>query len=336
MPLVKDIAEKLHVSPSTVSMVLNNKPGISAATRKRVFEAMDELGYSGYTPRAVEKKRLDIQFILYKKHGKIVTDTPFFSNLMEGIESQSRKHNYHLSISYITEGSSIEEQLRSSVPAGCQGILLLATEMREKDLLPFRRLGIPMVVVDSYFETFHTDTVVINNVQGAFEATRHLIECGHRQIGYFYSKIPINNFLERRDGYRKALMQFGVPEDPDYEFPIDPNMDGAYNDVNEMLSARKKLPTAFFCDNDNICIGVLKALREHNIRIPEDISLVGFDDIPICEMMEPQITTVHVHKQDLGSLAVDRLSEVIENGSKIDIKIEVSTTLAIRGSVKNL
>lgn len=336
MSVVKTIAEKLHISPSTVSLVLNNKPGISAATRQKVFDTLNELGYQDYVPRSTVKPKLSIHFILYRKHGKILADTPFFAEVMEGIESQARKYGYNLSISYINGNENIENQLQNLSGANCQGIILLATELFKEDLAPFLRLDLPLVVLDSYNETMRVNTVVINNVQGAFEATKYLIENGHRSIGYLHSKTNINNFLERKEGYKKALKSASIPYTSDHVYLLEANLDGSYRDMAKILADNPKLPTALFCDNDIICIGAVKALKEAHYSIPDDISVIGFDDIPSCQMLEPPLTTVCVPKQSLGVLAVDRLAQMIGETSRVNVKIEVETCLNIRGSVKKL
>lgn len=336
MSVVKTIAEKLHLSPSTVSLVLNNKPGISAATRQRVFDALNELGYQDYMPRSTVKPKLTIHFILYRKHGKILADTPFFSEVMEGLESQARKYGYNLSISYINGNENIENQLQNISGANCQGIILLATELFKEDLAPFLRLEIPLVVLDSYNETMRVNTVVINNVQGAFEATKYLIDCGHRRIGYLHSKTNINNFLERKEGFKKALKSASIPYSADHVYLMEANLDGSYRDMTKILAGSPALPTAFFCDNDIICIGAVKALKEAHYSIPDDISVIGFDDIPSCQMLEPPLTTVRVPKQSLGVLAVDRLAQMIGEAGRVNVKIEVETNLVERESVKKL
>lgn len=336
MSVVKTIAEKLHLSPSTVSLVLNNKPGISAATRQRVFHTLNELGYQDYVPRSTVKPRLSIHFILYRKHGKILSDTPFFAEVMEGIESQTRKYGYNLAISYINGNENIESQLQNISAANCQGIILLATELFKEDLTPFLRLEIPLVVLDSYNETMRVNTVVINNVQGAFEATKYLIDCGHRRIGYLHSKTKINNFLERKEGFKKALKSASIPYSAEMIYRLDANLDGSYRDMAKILSESPKLPTAFFCDNDILCIGAAKALKEAHYAIPDDISMIGFDDIPSCQMLEPPLTTVRVPKQSLGVLAVDRLAQMIHETVRVNVKIEVETSLVERESVKRM
>lgn len=334
MSVIRDIAQHSGVSISTVSLVLNGKPGISEATRRRVLETAAELGYQDYNPRGKAKgKPSNLQFILYKKHGQVVSDTPFFSNVLEGAEAEVRRLGFQLQITYIDESEGVEQQLQKVVDSGCVGMILLATEMSRADLEPFARTGIPMVVLDSYFEEITEDSVVINNMQGAFTATLYLCQKGHTQVGYLKSKVPINNFLERKDGFKKALKACKVPYNPDYIFRLGTTIESAYADMKALLAASPKLPTAFFADNDIIAIGALRALKEAGYRIPQDVSVIGFDDIPTCELMDPPLSSIRVPKRAIGQLAVTRLVSILENDTGVRLKVEVRTELAERGSV---
>lgn len=337
MSLIKDVAEKAGVSASTVSLVINNKPGISAQTRERVLATMQELGYvKERTPRSASRQKAQsIQFVLYKKHGLVVADTPFFTHLLEGVETQVKKYGFNLLVSYINEKQGVDAQLQSILHSGCSGLLLLATEMTAKDMQPFLHAGVPVVVLDSYFEEAAVDTVVINNKQGAYLATCHLGEMGNKTIGYLQSSVPINNFYERKDGYKKALKCLRIPYNKEYVFRLGASVDTAYSDMKALLQAGCRLPQAFFADNDVIAMGAIKALREAGVSIPAEVSIVGFDDVPMCEMLDPPLTTIRVPKQYIGMLAVDRLAARMDSLNSVPVKIEVRTELIKRGSVQS-
>ena len=334
----RDLAKVTNVSPATVSMVLNNRPGISEKTRKKVLDAAVSMGYNLKTSkREFQSPPASIHFVIYKKHGVVVSDTPFFSKVIEGIDFQSKKHGYRLQITYFYENQEQSEQLSAIKKAGSAGILLLGTEMDESDLSAFLELQLPIVVLDSYFEFIRCDTVLINNVQGAYIATRKLLDSGHTKIGYLRSRTPINNFKERADGYFKALRSAKISTvDPPYIFRVSPTMEGAYHDMKEILSQSPELPTAFFADNDVIAASCVRALKEYGIRIPEDVSIIGFDNTAMSEILEPPLTTMHVPKERLGALAVDRLISKIKGESDEIVKIEISTQLIERESIITL
>ena len=330
-PTAKDLAKALNLSASTVSMVLNNRPGISEKTKQRVLTEAEKVGLKIPARRTNTSASPFIHFIIYKKHGKVVSDTPFFAQLFEGIDSQTKKYDFNLQVTYFYENKNISEQLNNIKAAKSSGMLILATEMAADDMDIFSSINLPIVILDSYFEQRHHDTFVINNVQGAFNATSYLLNKGHTEIGYLRSKIRIQNFLEREDGFYKSLSGQNKTK---YIFDVAPTAEGAYIDMCSALDKSPNLPTAFFADNDIIAASCMRALKEKGYRLPEDVSIIGFDDMmPLCEIIEPPLTTMRVPKQRLGKLAVNRLIDNINHNTAEIIKLEVSTELRERGSV---
>lgn len=332
----KDLAQMLGVSPSTISMVLNNKPGISDATRKLVLDKIAELNSQTSEIFNVIPSSSFIYFIIYKKHGKVVGDTPFFSQLIEGIESTVKASGSNLQIAYYNEGSDLSLSLPLLYTKDCKGIILLATEMSFTDVQVFAHLNIPIVLLDSYFDELALDTIVINNSQAARSAARFLIGNGHKKIGYLHSAFHINNFSERKDGFYRELRRKNIEIRPDLEYKLIPTADGAYADMKEILEAHKEMPTAFFADNDIIALSAIRALKEFGYRIPDDISVIGIDDMPMCELMDPPLTTMQVPKHEMGIMAVKRLLDVIQDHGREIVTLQLRTSLVQRSSVKNI
>lgn len=330
----KELAKKLNISAATVSMVLNQKPGISEKTRNLVMEAAKENGYDFSKRGDGTEEKGSILYVIYKKHGTVVTDTPFFSRLTEGIEQSCKAKGYELQITYVHENKDIGTQVQELSDKNCQGILLLGTEMSVEYFEPFSRLKIPMVVLDTYFEELNCDSVLINNVQGAYLATNYLIEKGIEDIGYLRSSYSIGNFDERADGYYKALRHHNRPTGHPFVHRLTPSMEGAYADMTEVLLEKTPVAHAYFADNDLIAAGAMRAFKEHGYRVPEDISIIGFDDTPICDFLEPPLTTMSVPKKRLGELAVLRLIQKIGGETTVTIKTEVSVKLHERKSVR--
>lgn len=328
----KEIAAKLNISTATVSMVLNDKPGISEKTRELVLSTAKEYGYNFSKKNKTTHKGV-IDFIIYKEHGTIVTDTPFFSQLTEGIDRGCKQAGYELLITYFYANQDVEAQIRSIAEKNCQGILFLGTEIGFKQFKPFQVLTSPIVVLDTYFEEMTHDTVLINNIQGAYLATRYLIDSGAKSVGYLHSSYKIGNFSERSDGYHKALRVSKLPLDQKHIHKIYPSMDGAYTDMLAYLKNGGSVCDAYFADNDLIAAGAIRAFKEYGYQIPEDISIIGFDGMPIGDFMEPQLTTMEVPKQRMGELAVERLVHIIRHGKSATTKLEVSPGLKVRGTV---
>ena len=166
-----------------------------------------------------------------------------------------------------------------------QGILLLATEMDESDLSPFLELSIPIVLLDNGFPNLQLNTVSIDNFGGTGLATTHLLNHGHKRIGYMQSSVPIRNFDERYFSFVQTLAEAGLK--PADVIKLEPNMEGAYKDMKQWLSVNNLSSTAFVGDNDFIVLGAIRALREENIKLGHDISVVGFDDLPFTRFSEP-------------------------------------------------
>lgn len=339
MPVyAKDIAKALGISTSTVSMALNGKGGISAGTTKQVLEKAREMGYHRMERTPFTGKNL--QYVIYKKHGFVVGDTPFFSALLEGVEMQATHDGYGLQINYFYESQDIERQLQSLIGANTVGLVLLATEMTEEDVAPFLNIGKPIVVLDCACNSLAVNCIAINNVQTAYTGTKYLLQAGHRQIGYLASSVPINNFREREAGFRRAIEEF-APQDQGKNLilRIRPTIEEAYTDIIAHLKHLDHLPTAFFADNDIIATSGMRALKEYGYRLPEDISIVGIDDIPTCEVVQPRLTTMRVDKRQMGKLAIKRLIELLNDDEQEDsavLRIELSSRLIERESTRIL
>lgn len=331
-PTVKDIARAANVSPGTVSNALNNRKGVSEEIKQLVFKTAKELGYS----RENSSDRSTIRFIIFKRHGYVVSDTPFFSSLIEGIEKECRMQGYELLISHVSTGDTDFKETIGSINGDYNsGILILATEMTPEDVALFGGNGVPVVLLDSCFINSPYDCVLIGNTDAAYNATGYLIEKGHKQIGYLHSSAYINNFYFRRQGYAEALRDRGLKEEESFRLCLEPTMEGAYRDMKAALEKETlALPTAFFADNDIIAFGAMRALKEKGLRIPEDISVVGFDDMPFCEITSPRLTTIRVFKQEMGSIAVKRLLQRMSGKEQVVQKIEIGTELVMRESVK--
>lgn len=331
----KELAAKLNMSAATISMVFNNKPGISQSTRTMVLEAAKQYGYESSKKSDDNLPNPIIHFVIYKKHGNIVTDTPFFSQITEGINLQCQKYNCRQQITYVYENTSIQARINEIYKLECSGILLLGTEMNPEDYKHFSKLDVPIVVIDNYFEDMCYDSVLINNLQGAYLAVKNLIQNGHKKIGYLHSNTDIGNFSERKDGYCKALSGAQLLNSS-YICQVSPTSEDGYEDMKQYLSNSPELASAYFADNDIIATAALRAFKEFGIRVPDDVSIIGFDDMPICTLTDPPLTTMQVPKLQLGILAVDRLMSKIDKTANGNVKIELSTKLINRKSVKAL
>lgn len=332
----KELAAELGVSPTAVSIALNGRKGISEKKRQMILEAAESRGLRWDNRRASASPV--IHLVIFKKHGMVYGNTPFFTALLEGVSAQVSESGCRLQVSYFYATQDVKEQLRGIASSDCAGLLLLATEMDRDDLQYFQALELPVVMLDSFFEEAPFDSVVINNEQGAFQAVRYLLECGHHHLGHIRSSVDINNFYERHIGCLKGIKAFvdqGLCTlDTVY---AGSTQDTAYSDMNQYLDSHPNLPTAFFADNDIIACGCMRALLDHGYRIPEDVSVVGFDDVPLAYVGFPGLTTVNVPKEYLGKFAVQTLLERIHDKDFTPAtKTCINTSLVIRDTVKKL
>lgn len=336
---VKDLAEMLNLSPSTVSLVLNNRPGISTATRNKVITAVKELGYEDILlPEEEEKKNL--LFLVYRKHGAESDSTPYFSQLfseiIEGAENQSRIKGYHLMISY-TDQHTIEQEAEKIEKQDIAGVMVLATDLEKEQARFFSGQKVPVVMVDNYMEHKAFDCVTINNEQGVFQVVEHLSEMGHREIGYLHIGSNANNFTERYFGFRRAMEQCGLELTQEHIFLIDTEgIEAVYKELKRKLEACRKLPTAFFADNDIVASCAIRVFRELGLCVPEEVSIAGFDNMTLSEMMDPPLTTIQIPKYKIGVSAVNLIVEKISENTPGAVKLEVGTQLVKRSSVKCL
>lgn len=325
---VAQIAKEAGVSPGTVSNALNNRKGtLSEEKRKHIIDVAERLGYF-----KKGKRTGVLRLVIYSRKERIVGDTPFFSELIQGFELGASSKEYLLNISYIN--SAQQEEIEDLDDASkCDGLILLGTEMQLEDVTKFENFKIPYVIVDNAYIRQKCDFVAINNRDGLYEITSYVIHKGHEKIGLINSINQISNFKERRLGFAQALMDHNIEFVPEYESFVTPTIDDSYIDFKKYLQAlidqNEELPTAFVAVNDNIALGALRAINEMNLKI----SITGFDDIPFSSMSNPPLTTVQVNKLYLGKIAVERLVEKISGDDTGTLKILVETKVIERNSV---
>lgn len=328
---VKKISELTGFSPATVSNALNNKKGVNKDTAEQILRVAKEVGYvSG-------AKVSSIKFVIYKRDGLVVSDTPFFAALMEGVERACCEAGYDTVIYTINQGEDgFEARLKEIINDSSSGVLLLATELTKEDMSIFKHTYCPLVVLDAWFENMAFDTVLANNEDSAKDAVLFLVDKGHREIGYLSGTVRTRNFIDRGTGYRRALAERKIPLNGDYRVRLTPTMDGAYKDMCRYLGTGPKLPTAFFADNDIVALGAMKALKQFGYKVPQDISIIGFDDLPFSEISSPALTTIRFFQQEMGRVAVQHLVEKIKTRDTINSKVQISTEFIERESVRDL
>lgn len=338
---MEDIAKLAGVSKSAVSLTLNNKPGIGAETREKILRVVEEHGYVHKARGQHEEQAVrTLTFFAFANSGIVLEDyyeQPFFREIIQYIEERCRSNGYSLLFATVDPSRMLEHIEEISEEQRSDGIILLGTNLDHAQVRAMiEHITTPLVVLDNCYETLPVSFVSINNVMGAYQAGMHLCSLGHRHIGYLASNVPLHNFHERRKGFLHALQMNALSLE--VTFNVAPTILSSQESLKKLLSEYLKqgnaMPTAFFCECDYIAISAIKTLSELGYRIPEDISIVGFDNITEAQIITPQLTTVHVEKQRLAHLAVDTLVQTILSPQQAKTKVVVDTQFITRSSTR--
>ncbi len=325
---IKKISEITGFSPATISNALNNKKGVNKETKDLILKTAQELNYTN------DNIVKSIKFIIFKRNGLIIDNSPFFPAVIEGVEQRAKALGFDTTILHINRSSpSFQDDILELINDVNSVYILLGTEMLEEDFALFETLKARMILLDGWSEDISFDSVLISNTDSACKATRYLVKRGHKKIGYLKGDFRIQAFKYRQYGYERVLRENNILIEDKYIFQIGTTIDTAYKVMKELLTNTKELPTAFFADNDVIAIGAMRALSEAGYNIPEDISIIGFDNLPFGEIVTPRLTTIDVHKQKMGEIAVNSLIDKIKTKSETSIKIQVCSEFVERESV---
>lgn len=304
---IRDVARAARVSVATVSRTLNGSDTVSAPTRHRVIAAASELRYVPHSgARSLSTRRTDtIGVLLPGLHGE------FFSELIRGIDSATRTHALHLLLSP-SHGDPIEAATVVRAMRGRVDAMLVMSPYADDDELSAALNGAaPLVLLGSGANSQPYPSFEIDNRAGAVAITRHLIEAGHRRIAFVAGPSDNMDAAQRLSGYRAALEAAGALTEQIVQ--------GDFSEKSGLQAARRLLaasvPDAIFAGNDEMAIGCLAALREAGLRVPEDVALAGFDDIPVARFLDPPLTTAGVPIAEIGRQAVECCVAILESGS---------------------
>ena len=330
---IKQVARLAGVSVATVSRVLNDKGPVREETRRRIREVMESLRYVPHSAaRSLTTNQTDTLGVLLPDiYGE------FFSELIRGLDSAARQHGYHVLVS----GSHNDHEEIAAVLRALRGrvdglVLMTSSDATLDALRAHLPESLPTVLLNCPPQDLPFDAINVDNHGGAYAMVRHLIELGGerrpRRIAFIQGPADNHDARERLRGYRDAVRELGAETDPELELPGDFSEEaGCLAGVRAL--ALQPRPTAIFAANDGMAIGCLYALREAGVRVPGEVALAGFDDIPIARFMSPPLTSVGVPIAELGALALDRLLEAVRHRGSHEPRHEtLPLTLVVRGS----
>ena len=333
MPVtIKDIAKELGLSVSTVSKALNDYPDIAPETKRRVQELAQILDYyPSATARSLRRRHTNkIGLLLFLRVVGSSLTSEYEFELIRGVAFTAEKRGYNL-VLYTTVTREADQLMRICRAREVDGLILIGAGHLEELIAFLSREAIPFVVLNRRVEQPDVSFIAPDNVNGARAAVCHLLELGHRRIGYIGRPDDPETNIDRLAGYRQALAEFGVPFDERLIIPASFESGSGYRAMKALLDLPSP-PTAVFAFNDHLAIEALQAVKERGLQVPADVALVGFDDIHSSLVTTPPLTTVHQPLLEMGSQAAQVLLDRIADDSLPPIRLTLPVHLVVRGS----
>lgn len=337
MSTIYEIAKKAGVSPTTVSKVINNYPDVSDKTRSKIKKILDDENFypNSQAQTLITKKTWTLGIVYYEDLG-FGLNHPFFGNVIEAFKRQADKYGYSLLFGSKNNRLRNNTFLEYFKHKNVDGIAIICADDHDKEMLEMIESDFPTVIVDRYSKG--TATVGSNHFQGAKVAMQYLYDLGHTKIAHIpgaeegvnwpsdqrekaYKEFMAEHGLEIKEGYITSFGHYAV--------------EGGYNSMKELLELKER-PTAVFVASDKMAIGAIDAVKDSGLRVPEDISIIGFDDIELAMYLTPKLTTLRQNAQEIGKEAIDLLVKQIDNKTKIAENRVIPVELIERESCKNI
>ncbi|WP_171014900.1 LacI family DNA-binding transcriptional regulator [Culicoidibacter larvae] len=330
---IKDIAKQANVSVTTVSLVMNNKADhISEKTKQKIFQVVEEMDYK---PSQVARSLVTSKS---KTIALIVPDisNPFFSEIAKGISDVLYQEGYNLFLS--TSYDNIEQELQSITSLAeysIDGLIISTVNTNDSQYeAVLSKLNIPLILLDRHSVLKRYTSIGVADKDGGYQATQYLLDKGHKQIACITGNADIRNLQERLAGYREALEQHGVAFNEKLVEHAELTIEGGYMATKNILE--KQAVSAIFACNDLMALGVYQAALERGLKIPEHLSVVGFDDIPLSKYLNPKLTTMHQPIYQIGTAAANSILAAVIDGKTKPEDIVFDLHLVERDSVSTL
>jgi DNA-binding LacI/PurR family transcriptional regulator len=327
---IQEIAKRARVSTATVSRAINRVPTVNPQLAKRVWKVVEELGYYPNTQaRALVSGRSRI-------FGLIVSEitNPFFPEIVQVFETIAVQNEYEILLtSTVNDPKRMESSVRRMIERRVDGVAIMTFGMEEVLLEDLKLRKVPLVFVDVGPPRPHVSNIRIDYLHGIRQAVQHLAALRHQKIAFISGPLRLKSAMARKEAFLSSMQEIGLRVDPELILEGDHTMEGGMEVCAQML-ARKQRPTAVLCSNDMTAIGVMRKSHEAGIKLPQDLSVVGFDDIRLAQFVIPPLTTVQMSQSELARLAFNALLAEVErhtpspNGTEYVVK----TNLVLRGS----
>lgn len=325
---MRDIANELQVSTVTVSKALSDREGVSEEVRNRIKQKAEEMGYRYHSLAKGMKEGVSYNVGVVVAE-RFFSDNAFYSNLYQRLVIELGKANY----SCILEILSYEDEKLDVLPKMVSGNkidgLIVLGQLKKHYINVLKQEDIPYIFLDFYDEHFAIDSVVSDSVYGTYILTNYLLENGHQRIGFVGDVTATSSILDRYLGYYKALLQQGIPLKEEWVIK-----DRDENGKFIRLELPDEMPEAFVCNCDEIAYRLIEQLKESGYRVPEDVSVVGFDDYIYASLCSPQLTTFRISQEMMAETAVDALARKMRDSSYHAGRKVISGNIIIRDSVQ--
>lgn len=308
---IEEIARLAGVSKTTVSRVINDKPDVSLETRERIRALMSEYDFQpNVFAKAISLQKSHNIGLIIPHEVDYIFSNQFYVEVMRGVSTAVEKEGYHLLLCYLHSGNFVDIYKQKKV----DGFIVMSPGEPHQNIIESLKLAeAPFVSTARISAEDHAGYVDIDNYSGALMAMNHLLSLGHRKIA-FIGKPSLRSSLDRLRGYRDGLAQSGLPINPAWErISSSSSIDGGYDTMKEILGATE-LPTAVFLTNDVMAMGAIKAIQDFGLSVPTDISVVGFDDVPLARYISPPLTTIRQPAYEKGIEAIKLLIEYLASG----------------------
>jgi LacI family transcriptional regulator len=337
-PTIKDVAKAAGVSTAAVSYVLNGKlEKVSAETIQRIQNTIAELNYiPDFSARSLvknESKLIGVVIPQTETHKQLILENPFYSEIISAMEGKLREHGYHLILSGVDKG---ETYLDLSIQRNLDGAIIMGI-YQEQFYDGLKKVNLPIVLIDSYINDSYFKRIGIDDEYGGYLATRYLIDQGHTNIGLVTGAIRRDGVVEKRFlGYKRAIREANLFYNPDYVFEDSMSYEHGIA-AGKMIALNCPEVTAIFACADMMAFGVIKSLIDMGKRVPDDVSVIGFDDIFMSKMFLPPLTSVRQSIAEKGIIAAEHLINLIENGADNEAEeILLPLTIIERQTVKRI
>lgn len=331
-PTIKDVANLAGVHPSTVSRVINDDSRISEKTKNKVLLIIKKLGY---TPNAIARGlKIKRTYTL----GMLIPDitNPFFAEIARGVEDAANANGFNI-ILCNTDDKLKKERIYLEILKGkrVDGLILGTAHIKDKSILELEKKKFPYVLISRNIEKLNKNCIIVDDVEGGIMATEYLIKIGHRRIAHITGPLKTRSALNRLKGYKLALKKYEIEYGDELVGEGDFRIKGGYQAMKKFLKLSKP-PTAIFAGNDLLALGAMQVIQKKNFHIPEDFSVVGFNDIKLASFVYPPLTTIRQPMLEMGALAVKTLLRIIEEGEFNQRKIVLKSKLIIRESCRKI